>query len=109
MKTISKLALAAVLLCLCGCPSSIGLTSHDTVSVRTKVPNLDVPDRPVLDAMSADELTAYQALPQVLRDKLEGNNSKLQVYAQKLEVTIKDYNTWATTENGLSNASVGVK
>lgn len=92
-----------------GCTKpGIGPTTN-TIAVTGRVPVIDVPIKPTLDVMDADELAAYEKLPATLQKKLQSNDKKLKSYAAQLLVGIEDYNTYAAIRNKTSEDSVGVK
>ncbi len=92
---------------LSGC-SRPGFT-QSTIAVTGHVPSIDLPEKPQLINMDADELVAYNALPEGLRNKLRANDRKLKVYAVQMKVAIEDYNAYAAAQNKKSDESVGVK
>ncbi len=101
--------LAAVLGSLWSCAKPLGMLPTNTVAVIGRVPLISVPEKPLMLAMDADELVAYNALPESLRLKLQGNDKKLKTWALQLLVGIEDYNQYAEIRNQQSDASVGVK
>jgi hypothetical protein len=88
-----------------GCSPSLG---NRWTSVRGKVPVIPLPERPKLDKMTPEDMTAYRALPDPLKEKLESNNQKLQIYAEQLEVGTKEYNAYAKYNNAATDAELGV-
>ncbi len=86
--------------CLCGCNGS---QSH-TSSSESHVPKLDTPARPQQQTLEKPELDEYGKLSSGLRAKLEGNDREVKRYAEKLEVTVKAYNTYAEIHNQHADA-----
>ncbi len=89
------------LILLSGC----SVVSH-TVSVQSTVPVLNVPARPTLDTLDANELTAFRALPDTAQKKLVGNDVKLKSYAEQMNVTLEVYNNYAKSHNANANQAV---
>lgn len=89
------------LICLAGCER---LTKGDPVPVHDKMPVLSLPDRPVLEKMTPEELSEYIKLPEKTRLKLQSNNEKLMIYADQCVETLKEYNGYARIRNSLSSA-----
>ncbi len=88
--------------CLClifltGCPSSF--VRGDPVPVHDRMPELDEPERPTLAIMTPEEIVVYKTMPEALRLKLQGNNEKIQIYAEKCAVAIREYNGFAKLRN----------
>lgn len=99
------LAFAMVLVLLAGCSMATG----NTVAMRNRMPEIEKPARPKTEKMTPEELQAYLALPEALRKKLEGNNDKVQVYAEQLEVGVNEYNGYAKYNNKLMKEAIGIK
>ncbi len=82
--------------------------SSNTVAVVGRVPVIDLPVKPTLESLDADELIEYAKLPVEVRRKLQLNDKKLKTYAEQLRVGIEDYNTYAAVRNKASEDAVGV-
>ena len=97
-----------LMLPLVGC----SLTKPRVISAPTELPVLEVPTRPSMQPMDAQDLKALQALRPETMAKLKANNDALQTYAITLEVTIQTYNAMAVLLNQrvrrLENAMLGV-
>lgn len=105
--TVAALSVELVVF-VSGCIADTHMQTNDTVGVRTKVPVIVTAEKPTLEPLTADELTAYAALQETFRKKLESNNQKLQTWALQEEAAIRDYNAWAVTSNSLSDSGVHV-
>lgn len=93
--------LLVLLLCLplCGCRFD---QEREPTPVVQQAPEIPLPERPVLEKMTPEELVEYQKLPAPVRAKLEANNGKLQTYAKELEVSVHIYNSYALRNNAVS-------
>ncbi len=100
MKLISLICLPIVIF-LSGCNAS--LTHTNTVTEHSQVPVLNKPDRPQLEPMTADEVKEFKTLSPALQTKLLMNDKAVKIWADQLDVTIKDYNSYATQHNVLAN------
>ena len=102
-----KCSLLALALCcvLSGCST----LDRRTVPVVTQAPLVELPERPELESMTPEELGCYKVLPATLREKLERNDKVLKVYAEKLKITVIEYNGWAKYNNQKSNEWGGIK
>ncbi len=112
MNTIFKrllivLCLAPIFAMLVSCARP-GLTQN-TVAIVGRVPVIDMSVKPQLENMDADELVAYNSLPESLRKKLQSNDRKLKVYAEQMSIAILDYNAYAAARNKTSDEAVGIK
>ena len=97
----------SLVLVLAGC--SKDYVDRNTVPVESKVPYLDVPARPKLANLTPEELTAYGALPETVRAKLQANDKALKQYAEELAVAVFEYNAFAKLQNRKSDMWMGVK
>lgn len=84
-------------------------THQAPASVRSYFPILDIPELPQLEAMTPEELAAYEKLPTSLQVKLVHNNDKLQVCCKQMKAQLEAYNAAAAANNKTSDAALGIK
>ena len=88
-------------LLLCGC--NAGITRTNTVVVHDVSPVLSKPDKPQLEPMTPDEVVEFKKISPALQTKLLFNDKSIKVWAEQLNVTIDDYNRYASQHNVLAN------
>ena len=100
--------LAPIFAMLLSCAKPLGSVGSVTNAVIGRVPVLDYPPKPALELLDAEELAAYNALPDSLKKKLQGNDKKLKTWALQMQVAIDAYNDYAAVRNHQSDVSVGI-
>ncbi len=93
--------LLLLVLFLSGC--NAGITKTNTVVVHDVIAVLNKPDRPQLEPMTPDEVNEFKTLSPALQTKLLFNDKSVKTWAEQLNVTIQDYNTYATQHNVIAN------
>ncbi len=95
-----KKAILIFLILFSGCDRPL----NNTVAVVSHVPVIPLPERPKLELMNETELAAFKALPESLKTKLVSNDTKLKIFSEQLEASIKIYNQFAQVQNQNSDA-----